>query len=295
MTLKHFILLVVLAALWGASFLFMRVAVPEFGPFALIAIRVAAASMVLLPIWYWREQRGQGNAVIKNWHHILVVGLFNSAIPFVLFAYSTLTITGGLASILNSTASIWTAVVAWLWLKQKPTLQTILGLLLGLIGVVVLVSDSVGGGVVGAGRGALAAAFAAVMYGIAANYAAEKLPGVSALTVATFTLVAAAIVLLPLAFMFAPQSPISLQAWAAVLAMGVFSTAITNIIYFNLLASIGPTKAVTVAFLIPVFGTLWGALFINEQISVGMLLGGGIILLSISLVTNVLRLGSLSK
>lgn len=269
----------------------MRVAVPEFGPFALIAVRVFIASLVLLPIWYWRESSQGIRSVRSHWRELLIVGIFNSAVPFVLFAYSTLYITGGLASILNSTATIWTAVVAWLWLHKKPTIQTIAGLVLGLAGVIILVSDSVSGASsAGRGIGALAAAFAAVLYGFAANYASEKLVGVSALTIATISLVAATLVLMPLAVIFAPEAKISVQGWAAVLAMGLFSTALANIIYFYLLNAVGPTRAVTVAFLIPVFGTLWGVLFIDEIISAGMLLGGLVVLAGIALVSNVVRL-----
>lgn len=290
MSPRHLALLVLLAALWGASFLFMRVAVPEFGPFMLITVRVVTASLVLLPIWYWRESVASRQSVKTYWRELLVVGLFNSAIPFVLFAYSALFITGGLASIMNSTATIWTAIIAWVWLSRQPSLQSSIGLLLGFLGVIVLVYDSVGGPVAGAGKGTLAAAGAAVLYGIAANYASEKLRGVSPLTVATFSLVAAALILLPIAAINIPSASISPLAWGAVLAMGVFSTAIANIIYFYLLATVGPTRAVTVTFLIPVFGTLWGALFINESISAAMLIGGGIILFGIALVTNVVRI-----
>ena len=286
MSVKQFALLVLLAALWGASFLFMRVAGPEFGPFALIAVRVTLASMVLVPLWLLREPKSGRRAVLTHWRELTVVGLLNSAIPFVLFAYATLYITGGLAAIMNSTATIWTAVVAWIWLSRKPGLRTTVGLVLGLIGVVVLVSDSITAGIEGAGIGALAAAFAAVLYGIAANYATEKLPGVSSLSIATFSLVAASIALIPVAIVFAPAQSISTQAWAAVIAMGIFSTAVANIIYFYLLAAVGSTRTVTVTFMIPIFGSIWGALFIDETITPVMLIGGGIILSGLALVTK---------
>lgn len=295
MTLQQQLLLVVLAAIWGASFLFMRIATPEFGPFALIAIRVFTASLVLLPIWYWRESIKQAKIVRAHWRSLLVVGLFNSAIPFVLFAFSTLYVTGGLASIMNSTATFWTVVVGWFWLGRKPTVQTMLGLVLGMFGVGVLLMDSIGvdgaSGLVGVG----AAALAALMYGYAANYSAVKLPGVSALSIATFSLVAASIALLPFALFMYPQQPVSIPAWAAVLAMGVLSTALANIIYFYLLAAIGPNKTVTVTFLIPVFGTLWGVLFIEEQVTTGMLIGGGIILSAVALVLSVVRFPSMQR
>lgn len=276
-----------LAALWGGSFLFLRIASPEFGPVAIIAVRVFTATLLLLPIWYLREGQSQLHNVRQHWFGLLIVGLFNSAIPFVLFAYSTLHITGGMAAILNSTATIWTAVVAWIWLKRTPNTSTVLGLIVGVFGVSVLVADSLGGAGL---NGILAAALAAVLYGIAANYSTEKLAEVSSLTIATFSLVAASLVLVPLSLLFLPSGEISSLAWSAVIAMGVLSTALANIIYFFLLAEIGATKTVTVTFMIPVFGTFWGAVFIDEVVTGVMLLGGAIILLAVALVTNVLKI-----
>lgn len=293
MSLKQLFLLVLLAALWGASFLFMRIAVPEFGPFALIAVRVGIASLVLLPIWWIAEPLSQRQLILKAVPQMVTLGVLNSAIPFVLFAYSTLHITGGLASIMNSTATIWTAIVAWLWLGRKPSLQVSIGLGLGLLGVVLLVSDAMMGGVwetnMQRGYGAMAAALAAILYGVAANYAAERIKGLSTLTIATFSLVTATVALIPIALIYVPIETISTKAWLAVIMMAVFCTAAANIIYFYLLKNVGPTRAVSVTFLIPVFGTLWGVLFINEPVSFGMLFGGVVILLGIAMVTQLIR------
>jgi drug/metabolite transporter (DMT)-like permease len=289
MSPKNTLLLTLLAALWGASFLFMRVATPEFGAFALVEVRVIVASLLLLLIWSLRSDVAQRAAVIRNWRGLLLVGLLNSAVPFVLFAWSTLHITGGFASIMNSTAPVWTALVAWAWLQRKPNLNTAVGLALGLVGVFVLVSGSSSGVSNGAMLGVLAATCAAFFYGVAANYVAERLPEVSSLSIATFSLLAAALILAPFAVANYPTQSVSVQAWSAVIAMGIISTALANIIYFYLLSVVGSTKAITVTFLIPVFGTLWGVLFINEQITSAMLIGGAIILLGTALVTGVIK------
>jgi drug/metabolite transporter (DMT)-like permease len=289
MSARNIIELVVLAALWGASFLFMRVAVPEFGAIALIEARVLIAGLVLLPFWWARESAQSRQKVIEHWPKLLVVGLLNSAIPFVLFAYSMLYITGGIAAILNGTAPIWGAVVAWVWLKRRLALNGVIGLLVGFVGVVILVSDELAVPAHGKALAMAAAAFAPILYGIVANYTSEKLSEVSSLSIATFSQIAAAISLLPFLFCFMPAKMPSANAWAALLALSVLCTSVAYLLYFKLLAEIGSTRAITVTFLIPLFGSLWGTLFIDERITVMMVVGMGAILLGTALVTGVLK------
>lgn len=290
MSTRNLLELIGLAALWGASFLFMRIATPEFGAIALIEIRVLIAALFLLPIWLKRESARQLQNTIEHAWPILILGIVNSAVPFVLFAYSTLYITGGFSSILNATVPIWGAIVAWLWLKRKPSFDGVIGLVLGIVGVTVLVSKSVSFSLGNVSLGIFAALGAAVLYGIAANYAAEKLASLSPLTIATFSQVAATVALFPLAIIYFPTEPVSLKSWLAVIALGVFCTGMANVLYFKLIANIGSTKAITVTFLIPVFATLWGAMFINEQISLEMVVGTLIILSGTALVTGVVSI-----
>jgi len=231
MSARNIIELVILAAIWGASFLFMRIAVPEFGAVVLIEARVAIAALVLLPFWWHRESASSRQQVVKHWPRIFVVGLLNSSIPFVLFAYSMLYITGGVAA---------------LWLKNKLALNGIIGLLVGFSGVVVLVSNELAVPTEGKALAIFAAAFAGVLYGIAANYTSEKLSDVSAMSIATFSQVAAAISLLPLLYWFLPPEMPSLGAWLALLALAVLCTSLAYLMYFRLLAEIGSTKAITV-------------------------------------------------
>ena len=292
MTVRNSLELVLLAALWGASFLFMRIATPEFGAVALIEVRVLVASLFLLPIWFFRESAVTKITAQKHWRSIVMVGILNSAVPFVLFAYSTLHITGGFSSILNSTVPLWGALVAWIWLGKLLSRDAMIGITLGLLGVAVLLSDSLSLTQSQANLGILAALVASVLYGIAANYTAEKLRNVSALSIATFSQVAATIILLPFALLLMPQTTISLQAWMSVLVLGVFCTGLAYTLYFRLIAQIGSTKAITVTFLIPVFGTLWGALFIDEIITLEMVIGMLIILVGTAMVNGVLSFKS---
>jgi drug/metabolite transporter (DMT)-like permease len=295
MSVKNIIELVILAALWGASFLFMRIAVPEFGAIALIEARVLIAGLVLLPFWWLREPALSRQKVRKHWLNIFVVGLLNSAIPFVLFAYSMLYITGGMAAILNGTAPIWGAVVAWLWLNSRMQLSGVLGLVVGFIGVVVLVSDELAVPAQGKTLAIVASASAPLLYGIAANYTSEKLANVSALSIATFSQLSAALCLLPLLFWFMPSQMPSIEAWMALLALAVLCTSVAYLMFFRLLAEIGSTRAITVTFLIPLFGSLWGALFIDEEITMMMVVGMAIVLFGTALVTGVIKIGRLTK
>ncbi len=294
MNARQLLMLLSLAAIWGASFLFMVIATPEFGAIALIEVRVVLAALVLLPIWWWREGKQQWPNVKRHVGPIVWVGLLNSAIPFVLFAYSVLFVTGGVAAVLNSTAPIYGALVAWIWLQQRLSRSAALGLAVGVAGVAILVSGELLG-LGGSGHqeaklfGVLAAAFAPVLYGIAANITAVKLNNVSALSITTFSQVAAAVLLAPLALLYLPSEMPSNTAWWCALVLAVFCTSLAYLIYFQLISEIGSTRAITVTFLIPLFGTLWGALFIGERLSLTMMVGMGVILLGTALVTGVLR------
>jgi drug/metabolite transporter (DMT)-like permease len=288
MSIRNLIELILLAAIWGASFLFMRIATPEFGAVALIEVRVLVASVFLMPIWCLRDAKHQSKVVISHWPHLLIVGILNSAVPFVLFAYSTLHISGGFSSILNATAPIWGALVAWVWLRSTLSLEATIGLGFGLLGVAILVSKSISLSISGVSLGIFAALGASFMYGVAANYTSEKLKKVSPLSIATFSQVAASLMLLPAALWYFPQQQISPLAWGSVIAMGVVCTGLAYTMYFRLIANVGSSKAITVTFLIPIFGTLWGALFIAEEISSEMVIGTGVILFGTALVTGVL-------
>lgn len=277
--------IVAMAALWGASFLFLRVAAPEFGPVPLIFIRVAIAALFLCPVLLarprlWQEFRA-------NLRPLLLLGIINAAIPFPLFAYATLHVTAGFAAILNSTAPLFAALVAWLWLRDRLTSGAIVGLLLGVAGVVVLV-----GGVPASGAApslAIAGAlFACLCYGTSASYVKRHLAGVNSWVTTAGSFGFAAILLLPLSLLHWPVAPPSATAWAAVVLLAIACTSLPNIYYFRLVLRVGPGRAMAVAFLIPGFGMLWGALALGEPITAGMITGCLVILLGTSLVTGVL-------
>ena len=232
--------LLVLSALWGASFLFMRIAVPEFGPIVLAELRVAIASVVLLPILILRADVGE---LRINWKKLVTVGTVNSALPFILLPFATLYLTGGFASILNATSPLWAALIAWIWLSAKLDASRITGLIIGFGGVVVLVWNKASLDLGGVSLAIIAAILASIFYGVGANYTKRHMQGISSLVIATGSQLAAALVLLPGAIALWPDGPISIRAWAAIITMGIFSTGLAYIIYFRLIANVGPTSA----------------------------------------------------
>lgn len=275
--------LVLLAALWGASFLFMRLGAHEFGPVPLAAVRVGLASLMLLPLL---ASRGGLGALRQHWRGLMWVGALNSAIPFALFSFAALSITAGLSSIINATTPLWTAVVAWVWLRQGLTPLRVLGLVIGFAGVAFLAWDkaSFKPGADHSGLLAvLACAGATLCYGLAANATKRYLTGVAPLAVATGSQTAAALMLAAPATVWWPAAPPGGTAWLSALGLAGLCTALAYLLYFRLMSRLGPTNAVSVTFLIPLFAMLWGALFLGEAVTAHMLAGGAIVLVGIAL------------
>jgi drug/metabolite transporter (DMT)-like permease len=283
--------LVALAAIWGASFLFMRIAVPEFGPLALTALRVGIATLCLLPLVLWH---GHLRAMRTHWRAIAIVGLFNSALPFVLFGIAALAINAGLSSIYNATAPLWGAVIAWLWMRDKLSASRVLGLVIGFIGVVFLAWDKAsfkpGEHGVSAGLAIGACLLATFSYGFAANYTKQRLAGVPPLAVAAGSQAAAAAALLLPGLWFAPQTMPSATSWGSVVVLAVLCTAVAYLLYFRLIAHLGAPRAITVTYLIPVFAVLWGALWLREEITLSMAAGCAVILVGTALASGLVTL-----
>jgi len=279
--------LLLLAALWGASFLFMRVAVPSFGPVPLTALRCAIGAAVLLPLLLWRP--GGWSALQQHAGPLVVVGLLNSALPFVLFGIALLTLTAGFSSLLNATAPLWGALVAYAWLGEVPSRRQRLGLTVGFVGVLVLVQGR-GAIAIGADWAAIAAALVATLaYGIAAGYTRRRLTGVEPLAIATGSQLAATAALAIPAALAWPAEPPDAAAWAAAAALGAACTGLAYLLYFRLIERAGPARAMTVTFLVPLFGVGWGVLLLGEAVTATMLAGGLVILLGTALAVGGVR------
>jgi drug/metabolite transporter (DMT)-like permease len=287
---------ILLAAIWGASFLLMKLGASDFGPFLTAFLRVLLASLFLLPLLIWR---GQFDALKKNYKAILFVGMLNSGIPFALFAFAVLHITTGLTSILNATVPLWGALIAWLWLKDKPVSSRLLGLAIGFAGVAALswdkasfkpgTSATAGLWFYSAGFAVVACLLATLCYGIAASFTKKYLTGIPPLASATGSQIGAALLLAVPGLMSIPAQTPGLSAWAAIILLAFFCTAVAYILYFRIIERAGPAKAVAVTFLIPVFGVAYGAILLSEQITLTMVICGAVIVLGTALSTGVLR------
>ena len=276
---------ILLAAIWGGSFLLMKMGASEFGPFATAFLRVLLATAFLLPLLLWR---GQWAALRAKWRPALLVGVLSSGAPFVLFGFAVLHINTGLASIMNATTPLWAALVAWLWLHDKPTRIRLLGLAIGFAGVAALAWDSATfkAGAASPGMAVLATLAATLCYGIAASCAKKYLTGLPPLASATGSQVGAVLFLLVPAAMHLPAQNPSNTAWLAIVLLALFCTALAYILFFRIIAATGPANASAVTFLIPVFGVGYGALFLSEAVTLGMLVCGAIIVLGTALSTG---------
>jgi drug/metabolite transporter (DMT)-like permease len=277
--------LTLLAALWGGSFLFMRVAAPDFGPLALIGVRLASAAALLVA---WLALTGELRLLQVHAWPLLVVGVLNSALPFCLFAWALLSVSAGFAAILNATSPLWGALIARVWLRERLGRWRIAGLVIGLAGVVLLVWGRAGLQPGGEGWPVLAGLAGGLSYGLAGHYTRRHLSGVPSLAVAAGSQCHAAIALAPLAWYAWPQQLPSVDAWAAALVLGLACTGVAYVLYFRLIANVGPSRAITVTFLVPAFAMTWGALFLGEQITAQMALACAVVLAGTALSTGAL-------
>jgi len=277
--------LLLLAMLWGGSFLFMRIAAPDFGPVAMVETRVAVAALVLFAIVL---RQGGTRELGVNWRALTVVGAFNSAIPFTLFGYAILSISAGFGAILNATSPLFGAVLAYVWLRERLPWLRVVGLMVGFAGVALLVWGKPSSQVSGDGWAIAAALCGGLSYGIAPNFIRRNLSRVPPLVIAAGSQIAAALLLLPIAVVLWPQHNPSAGAWAAAIVLGIASTGLAYILYFRLIRNIGPTRAIAVTFLVPAFGMLWGALFLGETVTASMLAGCAVILFGTALATGVI-------
>jgi drug/metabolite transporter (DMT)-like permease len=282
---------ILLAAVWGASFLFMRIAVVEFGALPTAFVRVSIAALVLWPLL---ALRGHGALLRQHWKAIFTIGLLNSGIPFALYTFALLSITTGLSAILNATVPLFGAVIAWLWFKDRPAGSRIVGLVVGFLGVAMLAWDkaSFKPDASGAATGwaVLACLAATLCYGIAANATKRHLSGLPSLVTAAGSQMGASLGLAVPALLLWPAKMPGLNAWLAVAAVGIVCTALAYVLYFRLIEQVGPAKSLAVTFVVPVFAVVYGVLFLAEPVTSWMLICGGVIVLGTALSTGLLRL-----
>lgn len=293
MTPKQISALLLLSALWGGSFLFMRIAAPALGPILLIELRVGIAGLALLLYAVLRRSVPEWRSA---WKQYLVIGVINSAVPFVLISFASIYLPASVTATLNATTPLFGVIVAAIWIKESLTWQKVLGLALGLVGVTLLMGlgpipltsetlIAVGASLLGA-----------VSYGVAAVYTKVKMRTGQPLALALWSQLSAALILLPLVPVSLPSAAPAPVVVYSVLGLSLLSTALAYLLYFYLIVHAGPTRATMVTYLQPAFGMLWGALFLKEALEMGNFVGFGLILVSVGLVSGVtLRRGVAAK
>ena len=285
MRLSDALELLLLAALWGGSFLFMRIAAPVLGPVWLIECRVLLAGLALLPLLVRSHSWETIRTDLKS---LFIVGTINSALPFLFLAFAALSLTAGYTSIINATAPLFGTVIAAVWLREKLTAARLIGLVLGFAGVVTLIGlqpmaitptvmISIGAGL-----------SAAMMYAIAAPYTKRYLSQTPPLVIATVSQFGAAIALMPLLPFTVPSALPNVKIMLAVVTLALFCTSLAYLLYFRLIQNIGSSKALTVVYLVPMFAVLWGSVFLKEPITIAMVSGCGLILLGTAVANGLL-------
>ena len=266
-----------LGAIWGASFMFMRVAAPEFGSTPLVAIRLGLGAVILLP-FLWRERHAFDR---RLWPRLALIGAINSAIPFLLFAWAAQRAPAGIGAITNSMAVLFTALVAFLFYGEKIGARRAVALVAGFVGVIVLANGKVAGASIG--LPVAAGTFAAFLYGVGGNLVKRHLAGLPATAVAAATLGCAALMTVPFAIAQWPQHAVSAKSWGAVAMLGVLCTGIAFVMFYRLIARIGASRAATTTYLVPLFGVAWAWLLLDEPLTMTMAIAGTLILGSVVL------------
>ncbi len=281
--MKLFIQLMVLAALWGASFLFLRISSHEFGVIPIIFVRTGCAFLALIPFVISTRQH---KLLAQHWLLFLVLATFSTAVPFSLFAYTSFHLSAGSMSILNAVTPFFGALIAFFCLQEQLSKLGVLGLAIGFGGVYILSSGEQDFDGLADFLPVGAVLLAAFLYAASSTYVKLKLSSMTPLVVATGCQLGSAIVLFPFAFYYWPEQAPSVGAWSSALGLAVLSTAIALVLYLRLIQAYGVTKSISVTYLIPLFGVLWGYLFLDEVVSLSMMFGGALILVGIALSTG---------
>jgi len=282
MSVSSVLRLFLLASVWGGSFLFMRITANSLGPAFLIEGRVLTAALCLLLIGVCLRYRLN---LLSNIKHFFIIGITNTALPFLMFAYAAQTLNASTLAILNSTAPLFGVLIASIWQKEKLRLKATIGLMIGMLGVVFLVGHQA----VTLGDDGVLAIFAclsaAFMYGLSANYT-KVAPSLTPFENAHGSMWAAVIVVLPLLPFIPIREAVTVPVSLSVIALGVVCTGFAYLLYFRLVKDDGPASALSVTFLVPLFGILWGTLFLGEEVGINTLIGALLVITGTILVTG---------
>ena len=272
---KYWILITILGAVWGSAFMFIKIATPELGPIALVNIRLAVAGLIFIPFLLQQKYLKHFRSNLKN---ILVLSVINTALPFSLFAYASLESSSNMLSILNGTTAIMAVVISTIWLKIRLNIFQIMGVFIGLFGIVVLANPD---NVYISMKATIFCLSAAFCYALSANYIQKFAYKTNTIVLIGWSLVIASLLLLPITFFNLPSQFPSNNVIFSILWLGVISTGVAFLGYVRLIEKVGAVKTATVAYFIPVFGVIWGYVFLGEPITSQILIGMILILIGI--------------
>ncbi len=275
MEFRYWILLTFLGALWGSAFMFIKVATPEFGPIALVNARLIIASFIFLPILL----RSKYIHLLKPiWRQVLVLAILNNAIPFTLFSYASFGADSNILAILNATTAFNTMIIAYIWIGENVSLKQLFGLLLGFIGIFILVNPQNSETTLISSMSALLASF---FYSYSTVYIQRQSVNANKMVLIGWSIIFSAVIMLPVTIFYLPDSIPSISAIGSAIWLGAISTGLGFLGYVRLIDKIGAVKTSTVAYFLPVFGIIWGAIFLDEIISSTIINGFLIVLIVI--------------
>jgi len=279
-------ILLLLSALWGGSFLFLRVVAPEFGPVSSIGLRVTLAAACMSPILLRRDNR---LSLLRYPGETMVMALLGVAVPFCLLAFTSLSLEAGMTAVINAMTPMFTMLVALAWTRRLPTASQTRGVVLGLAGVVILSWEHLSFRPDGGGRAVLAGVTAMVCYAYATNFLKIRMPHATAQSVAFGSMAGAAILLAPMIWWTWPEVPPSGRAWICLILLAVMSTALAYLLFFRFMKQVSALAATGITFLVPVFAILWGSIFLGETFSLRMFVGMAVTLLGAALTLEIGR------
>ena len=277
MEIRYWILLTFLGALWGSAFMFIKVATPEFGPIALVNTRLLIASLIFLPILL---QKKYIHLLKPIWKQVFVLSIMNNAIPFTLFSYASFGADSNILAILNATTAFNTMIIAYLWIGESVSLKQLFGLILGFIGIFILVNPQNSDTTLIASFSALLAAF---FYSYSTVYIQRQSVNANKMVLIGWSIVFSAVFMTPVSIFNLPETMPSASAIGSAFWLGAVSTGIGFLGYVRLIDKIGAVKTSTVAYFLPVFGIIWGSIFLDEKITSTIILGCLIVLIGIYL------------
>ena len=280
MEFKYWVLLIFLGALWGSAFMFIKVATPEYGPVALVNARLIIASLIFLPILLRKKYLPLLNPI---WKHVLILSVINNMIPFTLFSFASLGSSSNILAILNATTAFNTMVIAYFWINESVTLKQIVGLILGFIGVIILVNPQNSEATL---TSSISCLLAAAFYSLSTVFIQKNSAKTNKLVLIGWSIIFSAVLMMPFSYMYLPESIPSFEANISAVWLGAVSTGLGFLGYVRLIDKIGAVKTSIVAYFLPVFGILWGYIFLDEKISTSVVFGCVVVLIGIFYATS---------